>query len=565
MSEKKHPIVFRFASVFPAALARIEMHAKRSGGPLDNVELQFMHRNKVYVGPTFAKEMRDEICAMKLRNLDEEVAACLARKRKKEAAAREEVGLIDPWHGNSQGPIREAIVTAHWEYFEAEDRSDPDDLLITYGVDENGEEVAHTLSKAKIAAFEKATLVFFEQYFPGSVRHLRLDLDEETPHFHAVIFETTEKTNKTRGTQQLIQPSAHPLLADYELLQDVAGEHFSSIGLVRGQKRAQEVRDAKESELPLPDALRHVPPREFRNARARAIRAKELSLKQRERDLDMRDANLFLDEVGADVKLAGAVHAEHEAAETKIAAEDHLKQAVGKMAEANAYVDAVTVGLEAIIGHELEYEPAEQDHPERLGDGPAARADKDQEGLWSRIQPAYGRLVTFAKHAFRLRQRVFAARRLEADVARRAKVLAERERASGRPIDNELSAVLGSANQHVYEVENFPGAWAIPKTSDRAAVETRLDAMSNKALRSCYLATRDATEIVGEHQDVHDYFDRGRRVLQFEAGRRGVDLETGRHDPKSASDPNRATLHTDQDNQEIRIRRRDGQRQRVRR
>ena len=62
MSEKKkHPIVFRFASVFPAALARIEMHAKRSGGPLENVELQFMHRNKVYVGPTFAKEMRDEI------------------------------------------------------------------------------------------------------------------------------------------------------------------------------------------------------------------------------------------------------------------------------------------------------------------------------------------------------------------------------------------------------------------------------------------------------------------------------------------------------------------------
>ena len=33
MSEKKHPIVFRLASLFPAALARIEMHAKRSGGP----------------------------------------------------------------------------------------------------------------------------------------------------------------------------------------------------------------------------------------------------------------------------------------------------------------------------------------------------------------------------------------------------------------------------------------------------------------------------------------------------------------------------------------------------
>lgn len=61
MSEKKHPIVFRLASLFPAALARIEMHAKRSGGPLENIELQFSHRNKVYVGQTFAEGMREEI------------------------------------------------------------------------------------------------------------------------------------------------------------------------------------------------------------------------------------------------------------------------------------------------------------------------------------------------------------------------------------------------------------------------------------------------------------------------------------------------------------------------
>ncbi|SES21882.1 hypothetical protein SAMN04490244_107168 [Tranquillimonas rosea] len=566
MSEKKkHPIVFRFASVYPAALARIEMHAKRSGGPLENIELQFMHRNKVYVGPTFAEEMRAEIRAMKQQNFDEEVAACRARKRKKEAAAREEAGLIDPWHGNSQGPIREAIVTAHWEYFEAEDRSDPNDLLTTYGVDKNGEEVVHVLSKAKIEAFEKATLAFFDEYFPGSVRHLRMDLDEETPHFHAVIFETAEKTNKTRGTQRLIQPSAHPLLADYELLQDVAGEHYASIGLARGQKRAQEVREAKESELPLPDAVRHVSPREYRNGRARAIRAKELGVKQQERDLDLREANVFLDEVTADAKRAGAAAAEREAAETKDAAEVHLKHAVGKMAEANAYVDAVSEGLEAIIGHEVDYEPAEQDRPERLGDGPKARNGEEQEGLWSRIQPAYERLVTFARHAFRLRHRVFAARRLEADIARRAKAMAEAERAAGRPVGVELSAVLGATEELAYEVDDFPGAWAIPKKSDHEAVGTRLDEMSNKALRSCYLATRDAADISEEQLEVHDPFDRGRRVLELEAGRRGLNLETGRHDPKSASDPKRATLHTDQDTQTIKVMRRDDQQQRVRR
>ncbi|WP_375263410.1 hypothetical protein [Palleronia sp.] len=564
MSEKKkHPIVFRFASVFPAALARIEMHAKRSGGPLENIELRFTRRNKVYVGPTFAKEMRAEIRAMKQQNLDEEVAACRARKRSKQAAAREEAGLINPWHGNSQGPIREAIVTAHWEYFEAEDRSHPADLLTTYGVKKNGEEVVHILSKTKIAAFEKATLAFFEQYFPGSVRHLRMDLDEEAPHFHAVIFETAEKTNKTRGTQRLVQPSAHPLLADYELLQDVAGEHYFSIGLVRGQKHAQEVREAKESELPLPDALRHVPPREYRNARARAIRAKELGLKQQERDLDLREANVFLDEVAADARLAGAEGAEREAAETKDAAEVHLKHAVGKMAEANAYVDAVSEGLEAIIAHELDYRPREEDQPERLQDGPEARDRKEQEGLWGRIQPAYGRLVLFAKHAFRLRERLFAVRRAEAAVARRAKIVVDAERAAGKTVGSDLSAVVKEAEEVAYEEADFPGAWAVSEKQDRDAIEERLDRMTNKSMRDCYLATRDAAAITAEQQDVHGQFARGLRSLEFEAGRRGFDLETGRHDPKAASDPKRARLHTDEDIQVIRVARRDNQLQRT--
>ena len=110
--------------------------------------------------------MRAEIRVMKQKNMDEEVEACLKRKRKTDTTARKEAGLVDPWHGNSQGPIREAIVTANREYFEVEDRTDPDDVLGTYGVDQTGKEVVHRLSKAKIAAFEEATLDFFDKYFP---------------------------------------------------------------------------------------------------------------------------------------------------------------------------------------------------------------------------------------------------------------------------------------------------------------------------------------------------------------------------------------------------------------
>lgn len=564
MSEKKkYPVVFRFASVFPAALARIEMHSKRSGGPLDNIELQFVHRNKVYVGQTFGKELRAEIHEMKRQNLDEEVAACLARKRKKEAATRQAAGLIDPWHGNSQGPIREAIVTAHWEYFEAEGRTDPDDLLTTYGVGKNGEEIVHVLSKAKIAAFEKATLAFFAEHFPASVRHLRLDLDEETPHFHAVIFETAEKTNKTRGTQRLIQPGAHPLLADYELLQDVAGEHFSTIGLVRGQKRAQEVRDAKETELPLPDAVRHVAPREFRNARAKAIREMELSLKVQERNLSFREADLFLDERAVEVKLAKAEHVVQEASEKDAAAETHLKKAVEKMAGANIYVEAVTEGLEAILNGELDYQLEEPDCPEKLRDGPKARDSEEQSGLWKRIQPAYARLVSFAKEAYHHRQKIFAAMRLEADVAQRAVVVADAEEAAGRAVGADLSAIVEAAKERAYTEADFPGAWAVLEGADRPAIDQRLDRMTNKVMRDCYRATRDAAEITVEDRDIHGLFCRGQKVLEFEAGRRGFDLDTGRHDPQAASDQKRARLHTDQDMQAIKVTRRDAEVQRT--
>ncbi|WP_210528338.1 hypothetical protein [Rubellimicrobium arenae] len=566
MSEKKHPIVFRFASIYPAALARIEMHARRSGGPLDNIELAFSDRNKVHVGPTFAKEVRAEIRQMKRQNLDEEVAACHARRRKKEAKAREEMGLTNPWHGNSQGPIREVVVTAHWQYFEVEIMSDLDDVLTTYGVDPNGKDVVHTLSKKKIAAFEEATLEFFEKYFPGAVRHLRLDLDEETPHFHAVLFVTAETTNKTRGMQRLIQPSAHPLLADYELAQDVAGEHFSKIGLVRGQKRAQEVRDAKESDLPLPDAVRHVPPREYRNARARAIRAKELNLRDRENDLDLRQAEIFLDEVALDASLADAEGAERRAEKKERHADEKLSAASEREAEVNAYADAMTEGLEAILDHRLEYTPAEHGQPEGLEDGPEAEAQPSEEQgrLWTRIQPAYGRLVRFARQAFRLRERVFAVRRSEADVTRRAAVVADAESRNGRPVSPGLQEILDASKTVTYEVEDFPGAWAIQAHPDPRKVKARLDEMSNRGLRDCFLATRDAAEITVGQQEIHAGFDRGQQLLKWEAGRRGFDLETGRHDPCAASDPERARLHTDEDVQAIRITLPGAQRQRVR-
>ena len=66
------------------------------------------------------------------------------------------------------------------------------------------------------------------------------------------------------------------------------------------------MRNAKDSDLPLPDAVRHVSPREQRNARARRIRNKARNLNKREQDLDHREVELSLGEVAVDASLTDA-------------------------------------------------------------------------------------------------------------------------------------------------------------------------------------------------------------------------------------------------------------------
>ena len=131
-------------------------------------------------------------------------------------------------------------------------------------MNEDGSTRVNRLCRSKVAAFEKRGLEFFEQSFPGAVRHLRLDLDEEAPHFHAVLMQTETKTTKSRGRQVLLRPAANPLLKDYELAQDVAGDFFAPIGLVRGMRGKAARRDARESGLPSPEPVRHTSPRAHR-------------------------------------------------------------------------------------------------------------------------------------------------------------------------------------------------------------------------------------------------------------------------------------------------------------
>ncbi|MGX9854292.1 hypothetical protein ACR03S_02440 [Limimaricola variabilis] len=492
MSRKEYPVVFRFASIKPAALSRIEMHAKRSGGPIDNIEIAHSHRNKVYVGQTFAKEMRAEIRRIKRQNLREEVAACLARKRKKDAVRRQAEGPTDPWHGNCEGPLREVVLGAHKDYFAADGSEDFQDLLTTYGIADDGSTVVNVLSKTKIAAFEKATLAFIDQYFAGTVQHLRLDLDEDAPHFHAVLMMTSQTTSKSRGTQTLLRPSDHPLIADYELAQDVAGEHFSSIGLTRGEKHAEARRDAKAAGLPIPDAQRHVPPRQYREERARRIKAHEDALTARDAILDVREMNVFLDEhrtTGALV-CAESTRASVEAEKAKF--EDMRSAADSLKTEASAYAVALTEGTAAVIDRRLDYQPASGDKKDGLCDGPAASEDPEERAsLWQRIQPAYARLVEFAAGLFKRQaamNREMAA--IQAELRRQASVLADGHRMAKRSIPVLIQAIMDTtagARLADYDRASFPDAWIAPATADPAKVDRELAEMTNGSLRQRYV------------------------------------------------------------------------------
>lgn len=85
----------------------------------------------------------------------------------------------------------------------------------------------------------------------------------------------------------------------------------------------------------------------------------------------------------------------------------------------------------------------------------------------------------------------------------------------------------------------------ISNREDVQALDTALLAMTNKEARLRAIATRDMVDVL-ESGDLRDRANRGWVVLKAEAQRRGLDLETGRHDPQRGTDRERAERHRDE-------------------
>jgi MobA/MobL family len=85
----------------------------------------------------------------------------------------------------------------------------------------------------------------------------------------------------------------------------------------------------------------------------------------------------------------------------------------------------------------------------------------------------------------------------------------------------------------------------LERPEDIRALDTALRAMTNKETRLRAIATRDMVDLLDEGT-TRDEANRGWVVLRAEAQRRGLNLETGRLDPKKATDKERAALHRDE-------------------
>lgn len=209
------------------------MHGDRKGGDLSHIDFAQSDQNQMLMGSeTWLEDLKAEIQAVAIHNLKEAIAARKTRQRPTEAASLKRRGPVDPWAKSKEGPLREGILTASSKWF--------------------GGSGLEAWDPAKVAAFRDLAVAFLRDHFGETCVHARIDMDEEAAHIHFVVAPWVDKQSKSSGRQRLLQPSSNPLFASYEHAQNLAGEYFAKLGLIRGEKHAETRRKAKAANLPLP-------------------------------------------------------------------------------------------------------------------------------------------------------------------------------------------------------------------------------------------------------------------------------------------------------------------------
>ena len=270
MASKEYPVVLRFEGMDPSDIGGYEAHRYRKGSDLGHIDRNMPRPRRLLGTETWAAEARAEIELMKLEPFAAELADLDRRNRRKDIEKRRIEGPRDPWRTSRHGPMRELILTANKEWF---DHTGSSDVIF---------------SNAREQAFESRAVAWLLDTFGEDVIHARADTDEQAYHIHAVIM--PRATVNKYGTEcRVLQPSIHPLIKDYEAAQDSVGKWFSEIGLVRGEKRKQAIRDALNNGRKPPVNPRHVRPAEWRAKEEQRLAEKAAEVGLRERDVVERE------------------------------------------------------------------------------------------------------------------------------------------------------------------------------------------------------------------------------------------------------------------------------------
>lgn len=326
ITTQAHPVVLRFAELFPVQLAGYQTHGERKGGDLSHIDGDRSHLNRVLIGGSDWREQAlKEIEVMRHENLAEELEALRARGRTKELDARAREGLKDPWRASKAGPLREVIVTANKDWFEASDAPS----------------IFGAPAAERALEFQQTAVEWLKNHFGDDVIHARVDHDERACHIHAIIMPREQKTSKRRGRQCLLQPSVHPLIKDYEKAQDDVGAYFSALGLRRGDRGAEARRQARDEDQPLPEWREHIPPSRWREEEAQRLREEAQRLEVERQSVLRRADELIRRLADAEAEKEAAMEARRQAEQREAAAAAREREADAVI----AVVEAIEAGI----------------------------------------------------------------------------------------------------------------------------------------------------------------------------------------------------------------------------
>lgn len=561
-------IVLRYTRVTYHGVSGIELHGKRLGGDLSNIDPTRTHLNEFPIGGPDLRQIVDaHIAAMQKDNAALKRASLKRRRRRSEQEALDTaleeacdsphalaqvVGW--PWDPKNVRPFTEGILSVSHDWFlDSEEQIDP----------------------AKIDTFRSFALGYLEEEFGDEVLYARLDLDEKTPHLSFLLApehkngktgrrELSHRQHRLFGMKELRaffegeEPEPSLTRGSYELLQDRVADYAASLGLelVRGQHRAEQERLLQEQGKAVakrknvsPSRGREIAAREA--AEAANDRKKAASLKAAA-ERDAREARK---------QSAEATRTLNEAKTVQTAASEELHAAQQERAELAAREKAIRVGTQALISEELAYAPPNAEKAEGLKWG-RNRPESEQRRTWlvEAIKPAAGWLIGFARSIYGfVRERDSAL----AEQKARAEAILKAERRQGRAPSQTMVDLMNEVDADPRPEVPIPGAWALPRDMTAKQIDAHLAAMTNADLCNAYAPTRDARDLT-EHSDMQRCYAAGLHHLLKEARRRGVDVELREFNPTKATDPKRAELHGDLKPMPIRVRRRDRTRTRTR-